>query len=168
MRGRIGPVLMALALLAGCSGEPELLNLASSNDGPDEFGILPTKPLQEPESYASLPPPTPGGSNITDPTPEADAAAALGGRVTGGGIRDRALIARTTRFGVDDDIRRKLALEDRAFRRENNGRLLERIFDVNTYFDAYSVQELDQYRALERFRRAGVRTPAAPPEGAAR
>jgi hypothetical protein len=43
---------------------------------------------------------------------------------------------------------------------------LERLFNVNVYFKAYKKQELDQYRELERFRRAGIRTPAAPPDPA--
>ncbi|WP_108483672.1 DUF3035 domain-containing protein [Oceaniglobus ichthyenteri] len=167
--GKIGAGLVALGLLAACGGanEPQLMNLKSPGNGPDEFAILPTKPLQAPESYASLPAPTPGSANRTDPTPKADAVAALGGnpgRLSGGGVQDPALIGHTTRFGVQPTIRQELAALDLQYRRDNDGRLLERLFNVSVYFKAYRKFELDQYRELERFRRAGVRTPAVPPE----
>lgn len=169
-RGMMMSGLLALAL-AGCGSadQPQLLNLSSSQRGPDEFAILPTKPLQSPENFAELPAPTPGGSNLTDPTPEADAVAALGGspaRLSGGGLRDRALVAHATRFGVLPQVRERLAAADLDFRRRNDGRLLERLFNVNVYYKAYRPYELDQYRELERFRAAGVRTPAVPPDPA--
>ena len=71
-----------MALLAACGGsaEPDLLNISQPrSEGPDEFAILPAKPLEVPEDLAALPEPTPGGSNLTDPTPFADAAVAMGG-----------------------------------------------------------------------------------------
>ena len=77
---------------------------------------------------------------------------------------DQAFINHTTRFGLASDIRQTLATEDLAFRRRNNGRILERLFNVNVYFQAYESQSLDQYRELQRFRRLGVRTSAAPPD----
>jgi hypothetical protein len=40
------------------------------------------------------------------------------------------------------------------------------MFGVNVYFDAYEDQSLDQQAELERLRRLGVRTPAAPPPDA--
>ncbi|WP_226780188.1 DUF3035 domain-containing protein [Oceaniglobus trochenteri] len=168
---RIGAGIMALGLLIGCGGadQPRLLNLKKSGSGPDEFAILPTKTLEAPEDYAALPAPTPGGANLTDPTPKADAVAALGGdprRLSGGGLNDGALVSHTTRFGVKPDIRQELAEIDLQYRRDNDGRLLERLFNVNVYFKAYRKFELDQYRELERFRRAGVRTPAVPPDPA--
>lgn len=161
--------IVALALLAACggTGEPRLMQLKSTGDGPDEFAILPTKTLQAPADYASLPAPTPGGANLTDPTPDADAIAALGGdprRLSGGGLTDAALMAHTTRFGVQPGIRQDLAASDLEYRRANDGRLLERLFNVSTYFKAYRRFELDQYSELDRFRRAGVRTPAVPPD----
>ena len=68
-----------------------------------------------------------------------------------------------TRFGVDPSIRDDLAKADLDFRRRNNGRVLERVFNVNVYYKAYRKQSLDQYAELERLRRAGVRTVSAPP-----
>ena len=40
---------MTMLLLAGCSTDPHLMNTSNGGDGPDEFGIVPTKPLQMPE-----------------------------------------------------------------------------------------------------------------------
>lgn len=161
-----------LALLAGCSSgdrEPELLNISQPRAlGPDEFAILPTKPLEMPENLASLPAPTPGGRNLADPTPEADAAAALGGNaaVLTRRAGDGALVAHASRYGVDPQIRARLAEADLQFRRDNQGRLLERLFNVNVYYDAYETMSLDQYRELQRLRRAGIRTSGAPPDPA--
>lgn len=159
-------ILGLCTALAACSrgGEPNLVNVPTT-DGPDEFAILPTKPLETPPDLAALPPPTPGGVNRSDPTPHADAVAALGGNrgTLGRASTDGALVSYAARYGVAPDIRGTLAASDLAFRRANDGRLLERVFNVNLYFEAYATQSLDQYRELERFRAAGVPTPAAPP-----
>jgi len=177
MRSRIGTfgiALLATLALGACASNrtPELMNLRSDSAGPDEFGILPTKPLEMPDSLSELPPPTPGGSNITDPTPEADAMAALGGKpdrlkTNGVPAGDGALVARATRYGSTADIRTQLAAEDLDYRRKHDGRLLERLFNVNVYFKAYKPMALDQEAELERWRKLGLRTPAAPPSGQA-
>ncbi|MFV2035595.1 MAG: DUF3035 domain-containing protein, partial [Halocynthiibacter sp.] len=73
---RIVFAMMAMLVLSACGGRektPDLMNIRSTSPGPDEFAILPGKPLQAPDDYTSLPEPTPGGSNLTDPTPQADA-----------------------------------------------------------------------------------------------
>lgn len=167
---RLGSAFAILTLLvaAACSrGDPQLLNLGRvAEDGPDEFAILPTNPLEMPEDLAALPPPTPGSGNRVDQDPEADAILALGGNPGGGQAGSAGLVSHATRFGVADGIRNTLAAEDLEFRRNNNGRLLERMFNVTTYFRAYQRVSLDQYAELERLRRAGIRTPAVPPEGA--
>ncbi|HSF65458.1 MAG TPA: DUF3035 domain-containing protein [Paracoccaceae bacterium] len=165
--GRGAPGVAALALLvmlAGCGdGDPRLMNIRAEGNGPDEFGILPPKPLAMPESLSDLPPPTPGGANRTDPTPTEDAIVALGGRPGAGAGADAALVGHVTRYGLSGDIRRTLAEEDLAFRTDNRGRILERLFNVNVYFRAYAEQSLDQQAELARWRRAGVRTVSAPP-----
>lgn len=171
--GRAVAALVVAALVAGCSGgsgEPRLMNLARSGDGPDEFSIVPTRPLEMPSSFAELPPPAPGNRNRADPEPRADAVAALGGNPAALGragvpAADAGLVARTARFGVEAGIRDRLAAEDLEFRRRNRGRVLERLFGTNVYFRAYRPMALDRYAELERWRAAGVRTPAAPPEG---
>ncbi len=158
----------ALAALVGCTGgDPKLMNISTTT--PDEFGVLPNKPLQAPANYTTLPAPTPGGANLVDPTPEADAVAALGGnpdRLTRGTIHpgEQGLLAYTTRYGVPADIRTTLAAEDLAWRKANNGRLLERMFNVNVYHDSYKRMALDQHLELQRLRRMGVWTPSAPPD----
>lgn len=168
-RAFLGLVLFGVLSACGGSEEPNLLNISQPrSEGPDEFAVLPTKPLEIPENLAALPEPTPGGSNRTDPTPEADAIAALGGNaaVLSRGSSDGALIAYSRRFGVDPNIRAQLAAADLEFRRRNDGRLLERLFNVNVYFRAYEEMSLDQYRELARLRRAGIRTSAVPPDPA--
>ena len=170
---RRGILVLGMALtLAACGGgseEPNLLNISQPRgEGPDEFAVLPTKPLEMPQNMAALPDPTPGGRNRTDPTPEADAIAALGGNaaVLSRRSTDGALVAYSGRYGVDPNIRASLAAADLEFRRQNDGRLLERLFNVNVYFQAYESMELDQYRELLRMRRAGIRTSSAPPDPA--
>jgi len=145
---------------------PQLMNLRSSTNGPDEFSILPAKALELPTDLTALPEPTPGSANLTDPNPQADAIAALGGSVNAaGGIPagDVGLTNYAGRNGVTSGIRSTLAAEDLEFRRKNNARLLEKIFDLNVYFRAYEKQSLDQHSELARWRRAGARTPSAPP-----
>jgi len=170
-KGFLGAVALAVLALSACGREePRLMNLRASSKAPDEFGILPTKPLQMPEDMAALPEPTPGGSNITDPTPEADAVAALGGnpaRMTAGGIPagDSGLVNYAARNGRDGGIRSTLASEDLDYRRRNDSRLLERLFGTTTYFKAYAQQSLDQHAELERWRSAGARNVGATPKG---
>ena len=161
-------LVMAAVALAGCDGSraPNLMNLRSATRGPDEFGIIPTKPLQMPDDLTALPEPVPGGASLTDPTPKADAIAALGGnpavlaRAPSG---DAAVLAAATRFGVTPDIRAALAAEDLEYRRKHTGRPLERLFAITVYYRAYLPMSLDQQAELARWRAAGIRTPSAPP-----
>jgi hypothetical protein len=168
-RGTAIIALAAMLALSACAGgDPQLMNLRSDSEGPDEFGIVPPKPLSMPENLTLLPVPTPGGVNLTDPNPEAEAVLALGGKpaaIGTGGVPsgDSALFAYAARNGVDPGIRSTLAAEDIQWRRDNNGRLLERLFNVNVYYQAYLDQSLDQHSELARWRQAGVRTSSAPP-----
>lgn len=173
-RGLTALALFAVLAMSACGGrnkDPQLMNIRPAGNGPDEFAILPSKPLQAPDFEAALPTPTPGGGNLSDPTPKADAVAALGGNparvaTTGPGVigrGDGTLVSHAGRFGVNAGIRQRLAAEDLEFRRNHKGKLLERWFNVNVYFKAYKKASLDQYRELARFRRLGVRTPSAPP-----
>lgn len=157
---------MAAAMLAGCGNgdkQPQLMNVRSTSQGPDEFGILPPKPLTLPTDMQALPEPTPGGENLTDPTPTADAIVALGGRPGAGAGGDAGLMNHVSRYGVNGGIRTTLASEDLEWRRDNNGRILERLFNVNVYYKAYKAQSLDQQAELFRWRKRGVKTPSAPP-----
>ena len=157
-------IVSAALFLSACDRnvDPKLLNIKSNQDGPDEFSVLPSKPLTLPDDVTALPEPTPGGENRTDVTPLADATRALGGRPGAGG-GDGSLVTYASRFGVDPSIRTELAASDLEYRRRNNGRVLERVFNVNVYFKAYRKQSLDQYAELERLRARGIRTVSAPP-----
>ena len=158
----------ASTLLGACASdkEPNLMNLRSDSKGPDEFGILPTKPLEMPKDLAVLPEPTPGGVNLVDPNPMGDAIAALGGKAPKADAPSRGdagIISYASRNGVTEDIRGILAAEDLDYRKRNNGRLLERLFKVTVYFKAYRAQSLDQDAELARWRAKGLATPSAPP-----
>ena len=160
----------ALLLVAGCARgdkEPQLMNIRSTSGGPDEFAIVPPKELSMPEDLAALPEPTPGGANRTDQYPINDAAVALGGKVNASGqisAGDATLVNYAGRGGVNAGIRQPLASADLAFRRKHDGKLLERMLDLNVYFKAYRPYSLDQYAELARWRRLGARTPSAPPK----
>lgn len=167
MRKAIFAGLTAIALAACSSGERPLHDMRSTTGGPDEFSIMPVAPLEMPATM-TLPTPTPGGSNITDPTPKADAIVALGGNpaaVNAGGIpaSDAALVARANRNGTQADIRGVLAAEDAKFRAGKKRLGFLSILSRDRYFKAYARQALDAYAELARFRAAGVATPTAPP-----
>ena len=162
------PVLAVMAtavLLSACGGSDEparLMNLRPQGDGPDEFAILPTKPLQMPADFATLPEPQPGAANLVDPHPLDDAVLALGGR-PGAGTTDGALVAAAGRNGTTPGIREQLAAEDAEFRSRQKPKLLERLFGRSTYHSAYSNQATRPRAELEEWRRTGARTPAVPP-----
>lgn len=174
MQARLGAMGFALIValgLMGCSrsAEPHLMNFYSNTRGPDEFAVLPTKPLQMPKDLKDLPTPTPGGTDLVDPTPDADAVAALGGRpsaLQAGAIPagDKALIAQVTRYGTDPKIRAQLAAADREYRRKHPGKVLPRLLGLSQYNYVYKPMELDQYAALKKWRAAGLPTDTAPPK----
>lgn len=165
--------ILAMAGVASCAlvdRDKPLRDLRTGSGRPQEFAIVPNKPLLQPESYAELPTPTPGGANRTDQTPKADAVAALGGNParlavgTGVPAGDAALINRASRFGRDPNVREDLAAKDAEFRRSKS------IFNwsivpKDDYNEAYKRMTLDPYQWLQLYRRAGAQTPSAPPEG---
>lgn len=171
MRLPHGVIFVAVLALAAC-GRPEgdlnLRNLSSVGAGPDEFSVLPGKPLQMPDRLDVLPEPTPGGVNLTDQNPLADGVAALGGRPgaivpQGVAASDGALVQHAARNGINGDIRTTLAAEDAEFQRNRSRFTRFRIFrDVDRYHEVYSSEMTDPYAELGRFRRMGVATPSAP------
>lgn len=159
---------MVVAALGACSDDGRLMNISGGGDGPDEFAILPTRALSMPPDLAQLPTPTPGGGNITDPAPAADAVAALGGNpghlsAQGVGAADGALIAHAARAGVTPGIRQVTAAEDQAYRSGHRRRPLEVLARTGVYYRAYRPQTLDSWAELDRWRPTGVQTPSAPP-----
>lgn len=160
--------LGVMLALAGCAREPKLMNIESGQDSPDEFAILPTKALTMPPDLAVLPTPTPGGANITDPSPMGDAVAALGGNpaqltAQGVGAGDGALMAHAGRVGVQPGIRQQLAAEDAEFRSRRGRRPLEVLARTSVYLRAYRPMLLDPQAEMARWRAAGARVPTAPP-----
>ena len=166
-KGRAFSTIAMVLMLAACggTGAPQLMNLRSGQ-GPDEFAIVPPKPLAMPEDMANLPEPTPEGGNRTDAQPLDDAIIALGGKpsaAVGIPAGDAALYAHAARFGTEAGIRDTLAGEDLDWRRDNQGRVLERMLNVNVYYRAYRKMSLDQQAELRFWRKRGVKTPSAPP-----
>lgn len=158
-------VLLVTILLAvtacGSRDEPrDLFNLRS--DGPDEFAVTTNKPLEIPENLQTAELPTPGGDSRADINPQEQIAEALGGSATSG-FNDQAFVNSASRFGVTENIRSVLAAEDEEFRANVFVRPLERVAQVNVYFEVYSDQSVDAYAELDRLRAQGVRTPTAPP-----
>lgn len=166
---RAGRLILALSvagIVAGCgTGDDELrlMNVRSTSSGPDEFSIVPPKSLEMPKDLRALPEPTPGGRNLTDQDPEADAIIALGGNPRAGVAGDAALVSAVSRNGVTQNVRSALAVEDLEHRQKNKGRFLDRLFGNNTYHRAYNDQSLDQSKEIWRWRSAGAKTPSAPP-----
>ncbi|MEO0389606.1 MAG: DUF3035 domain-containing protein [Pseudomonadota bacterium] len=161
----IGLAVMAFAALSACENKG-LRDLRGTGDGPDEFIVTPSKPLSQPESFTALPPPTPGGNNITELQPLADGAATLGGRrTTGGGIPagDAALVSYASRAGVTPTIRESLAADDERFRKRKARLTQIRLVPVDRYNQAYRREALDPAVVAEQYRLRGVPTPSAPP-----
>ena len=168
-RAGLGMVLiLAVAACARGDREIDLRQLRSSDNGPDEFSVLPTKPLQAPESYTALPAPTPGGRNLVDPNPLGDAVASLGGRpaaldATGVPGGDAALVRHAGRNGVPANIRETVAQEDLDYRQRKGRFQRLRIFVKNKYNSVYEPQTLNSAQTNQAYRRVGVPTPSAPP-----
>lgn len=166
MRRKAGAaaLMLALGLLAGCKGQTlsETLRSTGVVGTPDEFLVLPTKPLELPTNMAALPPPTPGRANRVDLQPQQEAVAALTGRAAPAGSASAgALIARAG--PVDPQIRARLAVEDQVWRQENKGLLLERIAARDDDWTIYEDMRLDASAEFDRLRARGLRVPAAPP-----
>jgi len=164
---RIALVVATLAI-AGCSNQG-LRELRNNSAGPDEFLILPAKPLERPESYTDLPPPTPGGTNLTDQQPAADAVAALGGNPSalvdqGVPSADAGLVSYASRNGVPANIRQTTAQEDEEYRQRRGRWTSIRLFNTDRYNQVYSRQTLDSFEVERQARRRGVPTPSSPPE----
>jgi len=160
--------IFAALTLSACGGTDGLRDLRSTGAGPEEFTVLPVGPLTIPDQL-TLPPPTPNGTNITDPNPIGDAVAALGGRPSAqvaGGIpaQDAALVAAAGRNGVDPAIRQELAVADAQFRGGAARFNVLSFLRPDRYFNAYAGQALDAYATLDAYRAAGIPTPSAPPQ----
>lgn len=161
--------LTLAALAAGCS-DIGLRNLEPPGAGPDEFSVLPVKPLTEPKDYQFLPAPTPGGANLTDPNPKADAVVALGGNAaalnpnTSVPSSDAALVTASSRYGVPANTRQTVNQEDADFRDRQSRWTRLRLFKIDRYAEVYKRDAIDPYQQTEAFRRRGYETPSSPPD----
>jgi len=103
----------------GNNGRP-LLNLRQSAIAPDEFLVVPQKPLETPGDLSSLPTPVPGAESRVTIDFEDNLMTALGGRArSGGGVpaADVAIVsAARSSSGTTENIRDVLRSEDQAFR----------------------------------------------------
>lgn len=168
-RSILALTLITFAIAACGRNDGVLTRIKNDGNGPDEFAILPTGPLQTPESYNSLPPPTPGAANLVDPNPRAAGIAALGGNpavtVPSGAVSsaDGGLVNHTSRFGVTPGVRRDLAAEDAQVRRRHGRVNIFNIGPNDDYTDAYRKQWLDAQAEQRRLTQRGVVTPSAPP-----
>ncbi|MGH1464613.1 MAG: DUF3035 domain-containing protein [Cognatishimia sp.] len=155
-------------LVSACANERGIRVLSSDDNGPDEFAIIPTKPLAAPENYTTLPAPTPGGRNVTDPQPLNDVAAALGGRkstaVSGQPypIADDSLVSYAARRGAGAEVREQLAQDDEIIRGRFDRFTGWRLSNPDRYNEVYRRYHLNAYRELSIWRARGVKTPAAP------
>ena len=156
--------VLALALLTACANtDRPLRELRSAGGGPDEFAVIPQRPLVIPQTL-TLPEPTPGGTNLADPNPTAEAIAALGGNAAAqraGGVPagDAALVAQAGRYGVDPAIRAELAAQDEAFRQRRSRVNVFNPLGRDRYFPAYAGQALNARAELARLQRLGIAVP---------
>lgn len=154
--------VMALTL-AACSGDKPLRNLATSTTDPEEFAIVPAKPLEIPQNFSELPVPDENQVDRTELLPKADAIAALGGRAGAGVAASTELSAHTMRYGLDPAIRSFLAEEDAAFRKRRGRFTQLKIVPVDRYNRVYRSYTLDANAIADYYRRRGITTPSAPP-----
>jgi len=163
--------LLVTVIVAGCGARYDdvtLSRIRNTGNGPDEFSIIPRKPLQTPEDYSALPPPTPGAINLTDQSPLADGVAALGGNPAALAAQTPAvgsgpLLSHVGRYGNTPGIRQRLAQEDRDLRKQYGRVNVLRVLPGDDYVQAYRGQWLDAYAEERRLRNRGVQTPASPP-----
>jgi hypothetical protein len=167
MRGARALTWTALVLaplaLSGCGGGGVAggLRAAGVAGTPDEFMVLPTRPLEMPQDLSALPPPTPGVPNRVDLRPHQQAIAGLTGRPAPATANGAALVAAAG--PRDPGIRAELAVDDATWRATHRGLLFERMFSKDKVALVYQPMVLDAPAEFERMRASGVRTPAAPP-----
>lgn len=168
---RIGIVVIAALTLAACNrgggGDSNpLFNLRAAPIAPDEFLVVPQRPLDMPTDLATLPEPTPGSGNRVDIDFQGNLITALGGRtraVSGVPAADAALVAAVrTVSGGTDGIRETLRAEDQAFRAARAGRIA-RLARDNAAITIYDDMLLDPLAEIARLRASGVKVPTVPP-----
>ena len=161
---RISGILVSLFLLTACSSDnARLRDLYDAGTGPEEFAVLPSKPLKIPNNLKNLPVPDLAVGNLADPTPKRDLIEMLGGSIDDAKSipeRDENLLNYVSRTGVDTNIREELAEEDRKFLRRMGVLTSVKLFRVDRYNQIYRKMTLSASKELERWRSLGIRTPS--------
>lgn len=131
---------------------------------PDEFLVVPQKPLETPANLSVLPKPEPGATSRTEIDFEGNLLEALGGRSTGAAISaaDAELVRAAQSGGVTPDIRAVLQSEDQAYR-ESRASRIEKLARKREAVRIYDDYLLDPIAELVRLRALGVKTPPVPP-----
>ena len=160
---RVLGTFVTLFLIAACSSDDaRLRDLYDVGTGPEEFAILPSKPLIIPSNLRELPVPDETVENLADPTPKRDLVEKLGGSIDetkSAPKKDRDLLNYVSRAGVNSNIREELAEEDRKFLRRMGVLTGVKLFRVDRYNQVYRKMTLSAPKELERWRSLGIRTP---------
>jgi hypothetical protein len=160
---RILSIFVTLFLIAACSSDDaRLRDLYDVGTGPEEFAVLPSKPLIIPSNLQELPVPDETVENLADPTPKRDLIEKLGGSIDETKSvpkKDKDLLNYVSRAGVNSNIREELAEEDRKFLRRMGVLTSVKLFRVDRYNQIYRKMTLSAPKELERWRSLGVRTP---------
>ena len=161
---RISGIFVTLFLLSACSSDDaRLRDLYDVGTGPEEFAVLPSKPLTIPSNLKNLPVPASAAGILADPTPNRDLLEMLGCSIDNSisiPAKDKNLLKYVSRAGVDTNIREELAKEDRKFLRRMGVLTSVKLFRVDRYNQIYRKMTLSAPKELERWRSLGVRTPS--------
>tara|TARA_B100001057_G_scaffold349996_1_gene351485 strand:+ start:82 stop:588 length:507 start_codon:yes stop_codon:yes gene_type:complete len=161
---KVSGIFVILFLLSACSSDDaRLRDLYDVGTGPEEFAVLPSKPLKIPNNLKNLPVPDTAAGNLADPTPKRDLIVMLGGSIDNSisiPEKDKNLLKYVSRAGVDTNIREELAEEDRNFLRRMGVLTSVKLFRVDRYNQIYRKMTLSAPKELERWRSLGVRTPS--------
>jgi hypothetical protein len=156
-------IFVTLFFIAACSSDDaRLRDLYDVGTGPEEFAVLPSKPLIIPSNLRELPVPDETVENLADPTPKRDLIEKLGGSIDetkSAPKKDRDLLNYVSRAGVNSNIREELAEEDRKFLRRMRVLTGVKLFRVDRYNQVYRKMTLSAPKELERWRSLGIRTP---------
>ena len=161
---RVSGIFVIIFLLSACSSDDaRLRDLYDVGTGPEEFAVLPSKPLTIPSNLKNLPVPDLAAGNLADPTPKHDLIEILGGSIDNSisiPEKDKNLLKYVSRAGVDSNIRQELAEEDQKFLRKMGVLTSVKLFRVDRYNQIYRKMTLSAPKELERWRSLGVRTPS--------
>jgi hypothetical protein len=157
-------VIAPLALAAcGDGGIAGTLRSSGVTSTPDEFLVLPTRPLEMPENFTALPSPTPGAVNRVDIQPHVEAIAGLTGAPGPAGNADGTVLVAEA-GPRQPGVRQALAIEDVEWRNTHHGLLIPRLIAKDKDTVTYQPMILDSAAEFLRLRAAGIEQPPAPPE----